>query len=294
MRLALLWLCLLLGCGSSTEPRAKPVIAVDATPPKQLRIGSAPYLSPEELQEIFNPLLQYITKKTGVQTSLVLAKDYKDLSRLLEESQIEIAIFPPYPYVEARARMKTLVPLLSPITAGAETSGSYLFTSSKSGIKSLDGLKGKTIAFVDPASTTGYFFPMVALLDAGLKPRQDLRITFLGSHDKVLNAVRNQEVDAGASYSSAMDSYVMREKLDSGEFVILAKGPRSPHEVWAHAGALSSGFGEELRQLLFSLSTSTPEGRQVLTLFNGFVPVDEKNYEEIREISQRVKSEFGE
>jgi phosphonate transport system substrate-binding protein len=291
-------LCLLfafvVSCQTDKTPSNKN-LPLDETPPAQLRIGSAPYLAPEKLQEIFDPLLVYLSQKTGVKTSLVLAKNYAELVRMLEDKEIEIAIFPPYVYTSAKDKIKTLQPLLSPITAGAETSGSYLFTTKDSGLKSIQDLKGKTMAFVDPESVTGYFFPVMAMLDAGLKPKQDLgKIVFLGSHDKVLTAVKNHEVDAGASYTSAMSAYTIREELEPDFFLILAKGPRSPHEVWAQSGSLTPGFSEKLRQLLFSLSSSTPEGKQILTLFNGFVPVEDANYEAIRSIAKRVKAEMGE
>ena len=286
---------LLLAACQSSQPASSQQIILDATPPAQLRIGCAPYLAPEKLQEIFTPLLQYLSQKTGVKASLVLAKNYAELVRMLEEKELEIAIFPPYVYISAKEQLKTLQPLVSPITDGAETSGSYLFTTKTSGLHSLHELKGKSIALVDPESVTGYFFPVMALLDAGLLPKQDLgKIAFLGSHDKVLEAVKARTFEAGASYSSAMTSYLLREKLDPDFFLILAKGPRSPHEVWAHAGALSPGFSEKVKLLLFSLSSNTTEGKQVLALFNGFVPVEDANYDNIRAIAARVKAAMGE
>ena len=293
MRALLLLLVLLASCPSK-QPTPHEAAAVDDSPPAQLRIGSAPYLSPTELHEIFNPLLRHLSQKTGVKASLVLAKNYAELVRMLKAKEIEIAVLPPYVYVSAKEQLTTLQPLVSPITAGAETSGSYLFTMKDSGLKSLQDLKGKRLALVDPESVTGYLFPLMALLEAGLSPAQDLaEIVIMGSHDRVLDAVKNHEVDAGASYSSAMSSYTTREGLAPDFFLILAKGARSPHEVWAHSGALSPGFSEKVKQLLFSLSSNTPEGKQLLTLINGFVPVEDTNYEHIRDVAVLVKAAMG-
>ena len=45
----------------------------------------------------------------------------------------------------------------------------------ESGLKTLEELRGKTIAFVDPSSTSGYVYPMVMLIQRGLVQNRDRR-----------------------------------------------------------------------------------------------------------------------
>lgn len=287
----------LLAC-QKTQEQVGAITPEDDTPPKELRIASAPYLAPDALQKAYARLTAYIEQETKVPTRFVIAKDYEDLIRLLQEDQAEIAIFPPFVYLEAKEKLPRLTALVSPIAAGAETSGSYLFTKGTSALKDVSDLKGKKVAFVDPKSTTGYFFPMLALLEAGLTPKRDLgQIVFLGSHDKVIQAVHEGTVDAGASYSNAINRYLEQNKLPQEYFYVLAKGPRSPHEVWAYAGSLSPGFVQRLRGVLFGISSQTETGRKVLAelpQINGFVETNEPDYEAVRKVAARVNAAVGE
>src|SRR5437762_13662578 len=63
-------------------------------------------------------------------------------------------------------------------------------------------LRGKTIAFVDPASTSGYVYPMVLLMRRGLGRNRDPKtffreVVFAGSHDAGMRALRSEERRVG-------------------------------------------------------------------------------------------------
>lgn len=72
-----------------------------------------------------------------------------------------------------------------------------------SGITKLADLKGKTFARPDPLSTSGWIIPMITLKAAGVDPERDIKVVDAGSHDAVVAAVYNGEVDGGASYVDA-------------------------------------------------------------------------------------------
>jgi len=72
-----------------------------------------------------------------------------------------------------------------------------------SGITKLIDLKGKTFARPDPLSTSGWIIPMITLKAAGVDPERDIKVVDAGSHDAVVAAVYNGEVDGGACYVDA-------------------------------------------------------------------------------------------
>ena len=51
---------------------------------------------------------------------------------------------------------------------GKTTFTSRIYVRKESGLTTLEDLRGKTIAFVDPASSSGYIYPMVLLIQRGL------------------------------------------------------------------------------------------------------------------------------
>jgi phosphate/phosphite/phosphonate ABC transporter binding protein len=83
---------------------------------------------------------------------------------------------------------------------------SVLFTRKGSGIDSIDDLAGKTFAFTDPASTSGYLIPATDIMDAaGFDSKDQLdtffgQLTFAGSHPAAVIAVANGTIDAGATF----------------------------------------------------------------------------------------------
>jgi phosphonate transport system substrate-binding protein len=58
-----------------------------------------------------------------------------------------------------------------------------------SGITSLADLKGRSFAFVEPASTSGHLVPKTELMKAGIMPDRDMRTRFAGNHAASLIAL---------------------------------------------------------------------------------------------------------
>lgn len=66
-------------------------------------------------------------------------------------------------------------------------------------IKSLADFNGKKVAFVDPASTSGFLLPKKILNDKGIKPSQEV---FAMKHDSVVSMIYQGQVDGGATFYS--------------------------------------------------------------------------------------------
>jgi phosphonate transport system substrate-binding protein len=66
-------------------------------------------------------------------------------------------------------------------------------------IKKLEDLAGKKIAFVDPASTSGYLLPLKVLKDKKIETKESV---FAMRHDSVVSMVYQGQVDAGATFYS--------------------------------------------------------------------------------------------
>lgn len=66
-------------------------------------------------------------------------------------------------------------------------------------IKTVADFAGKKVAFVDPASTTGFLLPKKLLNDRGIKPAQEV---FAMKHDSVISMIYQGQVDGGATFYS--------------------------------------------------------------------------------------------
>jgi phosphonate transport system substrate-binding protein len=67
----------------------------------ELKFGFTPVLSEAEMREEFQPLMNYMTKSTGIEVTLYIAKSYGDLREQMEAGKVDIGSFSPFAYVDA-------------------------------------------------------------------------------------------------------------------------------------------------------------------------------------------------
>jgi phosphonate transport system substrate-binding protein len=94
-------------------------------------------------------------------------------------------------------------PILGEIQRGKPYYRSQYYVRSHSEIATLADLAGRSVAFTDPNSTTGFLFPAQQLADLGIDYERDVQPIFVGSHDASVAAVRRGDVDFGVAYEDA-------------------------------------------------------------------------------------------
>ena len=178
--------------------------------------------------------------------------------------------------------------------AGLITYGSYIISREDGPVDTIEDLVGRRIAYVDPSSASGWLFPAARLLEAGIHPTEDLDSEFYGNHERVVHAVMEGEVDAGATYSDVLLDHI-REGNDA--IRVVAKGALVPHDAYVLRPGLPTIIGEAVGLAMSEISTRDPIGREILgdlRPINGFVPVDDDHYERVRYVNERVRSSLGE
>jgi phosphonate transport system substrate-binding protein len=162
----------------------------------------------------------------GVPTRMYFASDYAGVSQAFAAKQIEIANMSPAVY--AATWMDTnggVEPIL--VTREPDGSTAYvalMYVRADSGITSLEQMRGKSMAWADPNSASGYLIPRAELRAAGLNPESYFsRTGFAGGHDQALVAVLNKQYDGGVCWSSGQGAEsegfsrgVLRAAVDKG------------------------------------------------------------------------------
>lgn len=88
---------------------------------------------------------------------------------------------------------------LTALRHGSATYQSQFIAKADGPVKTLADFAGKSIAFVDPASTTGYLLPKKTLSDKGIKTGKEV---FAMKHDSVVSMIYQGQVDVGATFYS--------------------------------------------------------------------------------------------
>jgi phosphonate transport system substrate-binding protein len=135
-----------------------------------------------------------------------------------------------------------------------------------SGITDLAGMRGKSLAWADPASTSGYFAPRAALRAAGIEPSSYFsRTGFAGGHEQAVVAVLHRQYDAGCTWASgqgdpaagysrgALRVMVDKGMLDMRELrVIWRSDPISAGPIACRAD-LPEAFKEDMRRFFLAM-----------------------------------------
>ena len=208
-----------------------------------LKVGLIPSEDSRAMLAQSKDILDALEKNLGMKVQGFVATDYNGVIEALRAKHLDIAYLGPFSYVLAT----TVTPVEAFAIAETAKSGrtyyhSQIIAKKSSGIKTLDDLKGKNFAFVDPASTSGYAFPLAGLLKAGIEPKRDFKtVIFTGAHDANAVAVANGKVDAATIADRILDAAIAKGHIKADEIEVVwrsdahpriadgvAQGPRRP------------------------------------------------------------------
>ncbi len=146
-----------------------------------------------------------LQEKTGYYFDTNVATEYAGVIEAMasDPPEAHMASLATFAYVLAAEKGVAEAALVS-VRYGSPTYNGQLIARADSGITSAADLAGKTFARPDPLSTSGWIIPMLTMRAAGVDPDTGLKgIVDAGSHDGVIAAVFNGDVDAGATYVDA-------------------------------------------------------------------------------------------
>jgi phosphonate transport system substrate-binding protein len=258
-----------------------------AEPPKQLVMAITPSNIPTELFKAGEVFAAELAKKVGIPIKVYMPTDYLGVVEALRNRTADMAFVHPAGYVFASREAKAKIVAVD-VWHGKTSYTSRFYVRKDSGITSLDGLRGKTIAFVDPGSTSGYVYPMVMLIKKGLVRNRDPKTffkdaMFAGTHEAALLALLNGNVDAVASFDLAPQQY-LKEKAKVDRVSYVAETEPIPEAGMCVRDGLDPALVKKLTESLMAFNA--PEYRPVLKDFygiDGFAPARDSDYNPVRE-----------
>lgn len=159
----------------------------------------------------------------------------------------------------------------------------------------LGNVAGKTVAFVDQGSTSGYLVPSLGLISAGVDPLSDITATFAGGHDLAVQAVYDGDADVGVSFNDARGQLVQTVPDVGEKVVVFAWSDPIPNDGFAVAGDLPDDLKQAIVDALVAF-TETEEGAVTmdeLYEIDGLVPVPEGSYDIIRRLETELADLMG-
>ena len=180
--------------------------ATSAPAQAKLVMAFVPSGEARTILESGNRIAHLLEVATGYHFESFVATSYAGVIEAMGAGRADIGWLNTFSYVIAHQKYGVEVRLVT-VRFGLPFYRAEIIAQSSSGINSLADLKGKRFAFVDPASTSGYLFPLAGLKKAGYDPQKFFGQTvFAGSHNNVVLAVYQGRVDAGSVFEDARGS----------------------------------------------------------------------------------------
>ncbi len=259
--------------------------------PAVLRCGLFGGDDPSTVLEGNEPLRLLLEEALGIPVEVFTGTSYTAVIEAMRNRKVDTMQVGPFSYILARQEAGAEA-LAVGISTRADPAVydptlvpyyySVISTKKGSGINSIQDLKGHSLNFVDPASTSGHLVPRYYLLQNGIDPDKDLTTVFAGSHPTSVLSVWNDKADACASQISSLyslaeegqiqfcgfaDGQVNKERTPEelqavfdacpdGNMVILGQSDPIPNTPFAIRGDLPQSLRDAVKEVLLSTKDS--------------------------------------
>ena len=235
--------------------------------------------------QYWNPILTYVSRKSGVPLELKMAKTAKEGNDIAERGEYDF-LYTNHFFTPERDRLGYKV-IARPAGPGIKA---QIVVPQESAIQALQDLDGKEVAFVTPDGFTGYWLPMDALLRA----KVNVKVVFTGNQEASSAQLKVNKVAAAGVNSSVMSRYARRESFDYRALwtsdvyqdLCIMANPKIPQAKVA-----------AVRDALVHM-VADPEGRQILEAGAqllksqgdlGFVAAENRDYDNYRAFYKTTK-----
>jgi phosphonate transport system substrate-binding protein len=233
-------------------------------------------------------VIQALERDTGLKVQPFTASDYVSVVEAMRAKKVDVAWLGAFSYVLAvdQADVEAFAAAVRKNT-GKATYASLIFVKGDSPYHAVADLKGKSFAFVDPASTSGYLFPRAAMKKMGIDEPEKFfsQVVFAGAHDAVQLAVLNSKVHGGASNDRVMDNLIKRGALKPGDVRVIHRSPDIPLGPLAYRLDLPPATKDKVRRSFLGMKNVTFATLGELTQF---VEVSDQTYDIIRETARTL------
>ncbi len=241
----------------------------------------------EKNDETYKPLADYLARELKRPVQLKTVDTWEGLAKSLASGETDMGLLGPWGYVLANNE------------SGAEAIATILYddkpeyfahiiTHPNSGITKLEQLKGKSFAFGDKGSTSGYLIPFHHFQKTfNIKePEEFFGKVLYTKHQAIETQVTAGELDAGADYNRNRNAMIEQGLIDAKKSVIIWTSAPLPNDAFALSPELMKNkkFVEQVRKALINVKNELKKNPALLPPhYTGFVKKDDTFYRPIKD-----------
>jgi phosphonate transport system substrate-binding protein len=268
--------------------------ANDPSWPKEVTFALLSTENASEITRRWSPILAQLEKDLGIKVKAVTATDYRGTIEALKFKKAEIGHLGPKSYVEASNNNYANVEPVAQLQLANGSLGyrSCLIVHADSDIFSPEDMTGKTFAFNDPNSTSGYLVPSAFfLMEMGVDPKKLFsKVTFSGSHEASILAVAAKKVEIASTNLPDLQQLTRENKVPRGALRVVWVSKIIPNDPIVVRKDLPPSFKSAIQESLTTMRARNTEAfKEIGAWLGGFVPADDGKYQVIRELNETAK-----
>jgi len=268
--------------------------ANDPSWPKEVTFGLLSTENAAEITRRWSPILAQLEKDLGIKVKAVTATDYRGTIEALKFKKAELGHLGPKSYVEASNNNYANVEPVAQLQLANGSLGyrSCLIVHSDSDIFSPEDMTGKTFAFNDPNSTSGYLVPSAFfMMEMGVDPKKLFsKVTFSGSHEASILAVAAKKVEIASTNLPDLQQLTRENKVPRGALRVIWVSKIIPNDPIVVRKDLPPSLKSAIQESLTTMRARNPETfKEIGAWLGGFVPADDAKYQVIRELNETAK-----
>jgi phosphonate transport system substrate-binding protein len=236
---------------------------------KEINFGIISTESSQNLKSDWQPLLDDMSKKTGMKINAFFASDYAGIIEGMRFNKVHVAWFGNKSAMEAvdRAGGEVFAQMVN--VDGSKGYYSHLIVHKDSPLKSLEDMlkQGKNLSFGngDPNSTSGFLVPSYYVFAQNkIEPKTFFKLVRGANHETNALAVANKQVDVATNNSETLDK--IKDKLPEkfNDIRVIWTSPLIPLDPLVIRKDLPEATKTKVRDFIYSYGKTDQHEKDVL------------------------------
>ena len=239
----------------------------------------------EKNDATYRPLANYLSAKLNRPVELRTVDSWEGLAKSLANGETDLALMGPWGYVLANHQAGAQV-ISTILYDGKPEYFAIMITHPNSGINQPADLKGRSFAFGDKGSTSGYLIPLHYLMTQGITPESYFSKVVHTSHQAIETQVTQGVLDAGADYNRNRNAMIEQGLIKPELSKIIWTSAPLPNDAFAVSKPLAANAAliKQLQSALSEIGDALKTQPGLLPPhYTGFVSKDNGFYKPIRD-----------
>lgn len=260
-----------------------PTFQIARAQSKKLRFGVGPFLpSAEDTKKSFTPIFAHLAKQLGAADfDLQVSSDWAGLAVAMGSGQLDCAWMGPWGYIIANNATDCQAVATVKYDDKATYQAIIIARPDLKVSKFPDDTRGKSIAFADLGSTSGWLIPTFFAQEVWkINPKTFWNYREGSSHPANEIAVQEGQVDLATDYDRNRNAMISSGRVKAENVPIVWTSDPLPNDAIAVPKTASAAVSAQVQSILASL---TPDEAKALlpNRYTGFIKSNHKMYEVI-------------